>query len=60
MNDTATLNRHDARMAALTATPVGTGPGPLASNLPGAFQSSNLVPRVIQNGIGGAFKSHFA
>ncbi len=52
MNDTATLNRHDA---ALTGTPVGTGAGPLASNLPGAFQSSKLVPRVIQNGIDGAF-----
>ncbi len=47
MNGTAILNRHDARMAALTATPVGGGPGPQAANLPGTFQSLKLTPKII-------------
>ncbi|MCP4585891.1 GIY-YIG nuclease family protein, partial [Pseudoalteromonas sp.] len=44
-------------MAALTATPVGGGPGPQASNLPGTFLSSKLIPKVIQlNAKDGSFK----
>ncbi len=35
-------------MTALTATPVGGGPGPQAANLPGTFQSAKLVPKIIQ------------
>ncbi len=56
MNGTAILNRHDARVAALTATPVGGGPGPQAANLPGTFQSLKLTPKVINwNRIDSAF-----